>query len=63
MQTEFVCGFLVLDGGQTIDYMRDEEDLPEVFSTIFVIDPTFKLVEQSALHKICAPSGWFVSRR
>jgi magnesium transporter len=30
--------------GQTIDYMREDADLPEKFSQIFVIDPTFKLL-------------------
>jgi magnesium transporter len=32
--------------------MRDEEDLPDSFSQIFVIDPTFKLVGAVALDKI-----------
>ncbi|PYB75141.1 MULTISPECIES: magnesium transporter [Rhizobium] len=44
MQTEFVAVPPFWTVGQTIDYMRDEEDLPESFTQIFVIDPTFKLL-------------------
>jgi magnesium transporter len=44
MQTEFVAVPPFWTVGQTIDYMRDEEDLPENFTQIFVIDPTFKLL-------------------
>ncbi|KAA3509901.1 magnesium transporter [Agrobacterium rosae] len=44
MQTEFVAVPPFWTVGQTIDYMREEEELPESFSQIFVIDPTFKLV-------------------
>lgn len=52
MQTEFVAVPPFWTVGQTIDYMRDEEDLPDSFSQIFVIDPTFKLVGAVALDKI-----------
>ncbi len=44
MQTEFVAVPPFWTVGQTIDYLREEEELPESFSQIFVIDPTFKLV-------------------
>lgn len=44
MQTEFVAVPPFWTVGQTIDYMRNEEDLPESFTQIFVIDPTFKLL-------------------
>lgn len=44
MQTEFVAVPPFWTVGQTIDYMRDEEGLPESFSQVFVIDPTFRLV-------------------
>lgn len=44
MQTEFVAVPPFWTVGQTIDYMREEEELPESFTQIFVIDPTFKLV-------------------
>ncbi len=43
MQTEFVAVPPFWTVGQTIDYMREEEDLPESFAQIFVIDPSFKL--------------------
>ncbi|WP_376786304.1 magnesium transporter MgtE N-terminal domain-containing protein, partial [Agrobacterium cavarae] len=41
MQTEFVAVPPFWTVGQTIDYLREEEELPESFSQIFVIDPTF----------------------
>ncbi|WP_250157193.1 magnesium transporter [Tianweitania aestuarii] len=44
MQTEFVAVPAFWSVGQTIDYMRDDGNLPERFSQIFVIDPTFKLL-------------------
>ena len=52
MQTEFVAVPPFWTVGQTIDYMRDEEDLPDSFSQIFVIDPTFKLVGSVDLDRI-----------
>lgn len=44
MQTEFVAVPPYWSVGQTIDYLRDSEDLPDSFAQIFVIDPTFHLV-------------------
>ena len=29
--------------GQTIDYLRDEKELPDRFNQIYVVDPHFKL--------------------
>ncbi|MCQ1572179.1 magnesium transporter [Neorhizobium galegae] len=52
MQTEFVAVPPFWTVGQTIDYMRDEEDLPESFTQIFVIDPTFKLLGVLDLDRI-----------
>lgn len=52
MQTEFVAVPPFWTVGQTIDYMRDEADLPESFSQIFVIDPTFKLLGAVDLDRI-----------
>ncbi|MBW8445741.1 MAG: magnesium transporter [Arenimonas sp.] len=52
MQTEFVAVPPFWTVGQTIDYMRDEADLPESFSQIFVIDPTFKLLGTIDLDRI-----------
>ncbi|WP_420409236.1 magnesium transporter [Hoeflea sp.] len=52
MQTEFVAVPPFWTVGQTIDYMREQEDLPERFSQIFVIDPTFKLIGAVDLDRI-----------
>ncbi len=52
MQTEFVAVPPFWTVGQTIDYMRDDGDLPESFSQIFVIDPTFKLLGAVDLDRI-----------
>jgi magnesium transporter len=43
MQSEFVAVPAYWTVGQTIDYMRDDNDLPDRFSQIHVIDPSFKL--------------------
>lgn len=52
MQTDFIAVPPFWTVGQTIDYMRDAEDLPNEFYEIFVIDPTFRLVGTVALDKI-----------
>lgn len=52
MQTEFVAVPPFWTVGQTIDYLRDEENLPESFSQIFVIDPTFRLLGVIDLDRI-----------
>ncbi|AXV15609.1 magnesium transporter [Neorhizobium sp. SOG26] len=52
MQTEFVAVPPFWTVGQTIDYMREEADLPESFTQIFVVDPTFKLLGVVYLDKI-----------
>ncbi len=52
MQTEFVAVPPFWTVGQTIDYMRDDNDLPEKFSQVFVIDPTFKLLGAVNLDQI-----------
>lgn len=44
MQTEFVAVPPFWSVGQTIDYLREDQNLPDNFSQIFVIDPTFKLL-------------------
>ncbi len=44
MQTEFVAVPMFWSVGQTIDYMRREEGLPENFAEIYVIDPTYHTV-------------------
>jgi magnesium transporter len=44
MQTEFVAVPPFWTVGQTIDYLREDRNLPDRFSQIFVIDPTFRLL-------------------
>jgi magnesium transporter len=52
MQTEFVAVPPFWTVGQTIDYMRDDQNLPDRFSQVFVIDPTFQLLGAVDLDKI-----------
>ncbi|MEX3009147.1 magnesium transporter [Hoeflea sp. TYP-13] len=52
MQTEFVAVPPFWSVGQTIDYMREEDDLPDSFAQIFVIDPTFRLLGAVDLDRI-----------
>ncbi|MGB3831399.1 MAG: magnesium transporter [Mesorhizobium sp.] len=52
MQTEFVAVPPFWTVGQTIDYMREDNNLPDRFSQIFVIDPTFKLLGAIDLDQI-----------
>ncbi|TPN81460.1 magnesium transporter [Mesorhizobium sp. CU2] len=52
MQTEFVAVPPFWTVGQTIDYMREDKDLPDRFSQIFVIDPGFKLMGAVDLDQI-----------
>jgi magnesium transporter len=52
MQSEFVAVPPFWTVGQCIDYLREDEDLPESFTQIFVIDPTFKLAGVVDLDKI-----------
>lgn len=52
MQTEFVAVPPFWTVGQTIDYMREDQNLPDRFSQIFVIDPSFKLLGAVDLDQI-----------
>ncbi len=52
MQTEFVAVPPFWTVGQTIDYMREDQNLPDTFSQIFVIDPTFHLIGAVNLDRI-----------
>ena len=52
MQTEFVAVPPFWTVGQTIDYAREDQDLPESFAQIFVIDPTFRLLGAVDLDRI-----------
>lgn len=52
MQADFVAVPPYWSVGQTIDYLRDTDDLPDTFSQLFVIDPTFRLIGAVDLDKI-----------
>ena len=52
MQTEFVAVPPFWTVGQTIDYLRDDKNLPDRFSQVFVIDPSFKLLGAVDLDQI-----------
>ncbi len=52
MQSEFVAVPPFWTVGQTIDYLREDEDLPDTFSQVFVIDPTFKLLGAVYLDRV-----------
>ncbi|MFZ1812967.1 MAG: magnesium transporter [Rhizobiaceae bacterium] len=52
MQTEFIAVPPFWSVGQTIDYMRDDQDLPDRFHEIFVVSPHFELQGSVALDKI-----------
>ncbi|OQM77654.1 magnesium transporter [Manganibacter manganicus] len=52
MQTEFVAVPPFWTVGQTIDYMREDNNLPDRFTQIFVIDPGFKLLGAIDLDQI-----------
>lgn len=52
MQTEFIAVPPFWTVGQTIDYMREDKNLPDSFSQIFVVDPTFQLLGAVDLDRI-----------
>ena len=52
MQTEFVAVPPFWTVGQTIDYMREDVNLPDRFTQIYVIDPTFRLLGAVDLDQI-----------
>lgn len=52
MQTDFIAVPPFWTVGQTIDYMRESDDLPDEFYEIFVIDPAFRLMGSVALDKL-----------
>ncbi|WP_126399324.1 magnesium transporter [Blastochloris tepida] len=49
MQTEFVAVPAFWTVGQTIDHLRETEDLPERFYEIFVVDPRYQLLGEVSL--------------
>ncbi len=56
MQTEFVAVPPFWSVGQTIDYLREDNDLPTQFAEIFLIQPTFKLAGSVALDRLLRTS-------
>ncbi|MCD2182131.1 magnesium transporter [Rhizobium sp. TRM96647] len=52
MRSDFVAVPPFWTIGQTIDYMREDEDLPDSFTEIFVIDPTFRLLGVVELDRV-----------
>ena len=52
MQTEFVAVPPFWSVGQTIDYLREDERLPETFNQVFVIDPSFRLLGSVSLDQL-----------
>ena len=48
MQTEFIAVPPRWTVGQTIDYMRETEDLPERFFEIYVVDPARQIPRRRA---------------
>jgi magnesium transporter len=52
MQTDFIAVPAFWTVGQTIDYLREQTDLPEEFYEIYVIDPGFRLLGAVPLNRL-----------
>ncbi len=52
MQSDFIAVPPFWTVGQSIDYMREADDLPDEFYQIFVIDPAFRLQGAVALDRL-----------
>ena len=52
MQTDLIAVPPFWSVGQTIDYMRDAEDLPDRFYELFVVDPAYHLLGSVALNHL-----------
>jgi len=52
MQTDFVAVPPYWTVGQTIDHMREAVDLPDSFSDIFVVDPTYHVIGSVDLSRV-----------
>jgi magnesium transporter len=57
MQTEFIAVPPFWTVGQTIDFMRETEDLPEAFYEIFVVDPAYHLIGTVPLDNLLRSKG------
>jgi magnesium transporter len=52
MQTDLIAVPPFWSVGQTIDYMRKAEDLPDRFHGVFVVDPAYHLIGSVALDRL-----------
>lgn len=52
MQSDFIAVPPFWTIGQTIDYLRDEDDLPDEFYQILIVDPMFRLKGTVALDRL-----------
>jgi magnesium transporter len=52
MQTEVIAVPPFWTVGQTIDFMRDAEDLPDTFYEVYVVDPTHHFVGAAPLDRV-----------
>ena len=52
MQSDFIAIPPFWTVGQTIDALREDDELPDEFYKIFVVDPTFRLVGTVALDRL-----------
>lgn len=52
MQTEFIAVPPFWTVGQTIDYMREDDDLPDRFHEVFVVSPRYELMGYVQLDKL-----------
>src|SRR5688572_22213828 len=52
MQADFVAVAPFWTVGQVIDFMRETENLPEAFSEIFVVDPSFRVLGSVELSRL-----------
>jgi len=52
MQTDYISVPPFWSVGQTIDHMREDEDLPDTFSYIWVVDPSHHLVGRVPLDRL-----------
>lgn len=52
MQSDYVAVPPFWDVGRIIDHMRETEDLPDVFSEIFIVDPAYRVIGSVELSKL-----------
>lgn len=52
MQADFVAVAPFWTVGQVIDHMRESDDLPDQFTEIFVVDPTFRVLGSVELSRL-----------